>query len=513
MATRPAILPRVVLGLTLALSVACRGGEGDSVTVARVGDETITVEDVAGYMQRANYGANLQDVERAVSEMIHARLVLERARDRYKLAPVESLQMEEWRNTLLVNQFREDVIWKDIQVDEAKLQEWYDQNVGEQVTVDHILIRAPGAEESGEPGGGAVQLDSITAAAKREADSLHAAIENGADFAELARTHSDDQSSAQSGGRMDPFGRGQMVASFEQAAFETPVGELAPVVASRFGYHIIRVVSREKPKLEDMREEIEGQLARPLRNEAEDRYITGLMENSGLEFHERNIDTLIALLDEGRPPTEEERQLDLETYTGGRITLGEIYGLYELLPAGNRNAIERLDQQGMVQALASMTQERILIARASEAGTVLDSTRQGQLDERVDQLLLSAYLREASQARLEVSDEEARRYYEEHREFYADRPFEEVAAEIRQVLGSQRLEELSSADAQRATLAAIADSQAGTTEVVRNSDTYDQILAALRRLREQGGMPEPGPLPQGTPPGGDAPAPETQSAP
>jgi foldase protein PrsA len=512
-ATRPAILPRVLPVLTLALSVACGRGAGDSVTVARVGDETITVEDVAGYMQRANYGANLQDVERAVNEMIHARLVLERAREQYQLAPVESLQMAEWKNTLLVNQFRENVIWKDVQVDEAKLKEWYDQNVGEQVTVDHILIRAVGAEEEEAPGG-AAQPDSITLAAKREADSLHAAIAGGADFAAIARTHSDDQSSAQRGGRMDPFGRGQMVASFEQAAFETPVGELAPVVASRFGYHIIRVVSREKPKLEDMREEIEGQLARPLRNEAEDRYITGLMENSGLEFHEQNIDSLIGLLGEGRPPTAEERQLDLETYTGGRITLGEIYGLYELLPAGNRQAIERLDQQGMVQALASMTQERILIARANEAGTVLDSTRQGQLDERVDQLLLSAYLRKASQARLEVSDEEARRYYEEHREFYADRPFEEVAPEIRQVLGSQRLEELSSADVQRETLAAIADSQTGTTEVVRNSDTYDQILAALRRLRQEAGLPEPGPAPQGTtPPGGDAPAPETPSAP
>ena len=523
MATRPAILPRALLGLTLTLLIACGGGDEKSETVARVGDETITVEDVAGYMQRANYGANLRDVERAVNEMIDAHLVLARARERYEPAPVESLQMAEWRNTLLVNQFREDVIWKDIAVDEAKLQEWYDENVGERVTVDHILIRAqtgvsdaeaqPGGATDGQPG-------ADVRAARQKADSLHAAIAGGADFADLARTNSEDASSAQSGGRMEPFGRGDMVEPFERAAFETPVGELAPVVESRFGYHIIRVVKREKPELDDLREEIEGQLARPMQNEAEDRYVTNLMETSGLEFHERNIDTLIGLLAEGRPPTAEESDLVLATYDGGRIPLGEIWGLYEVLPAGNRQAIARLDQQGMVQALASMAQQKILLARAEAADIALDSVRQGQLDERVDQLLLSAYLRAASQARLEVGDEDARQYYEEHREFYADRPFEEVAQEIRQVLGSQRLEELSSADVQRATLAAIADSQESAVKVERNTDTYDKVLAELRRLREESGSPEPSPAPPGgrtptpqTPTPAPAPTPESQSAP
>jgi hypothetical protein len=74
------------------------------------------------------------------------------------------------------------------------------------------------------------------------------------------------------------------------------------------------------------------------------------------------------------------------------------------------------------------------------------------------------------------------------------------------VLASQRLEEISSPDVQRATLAAIADSQADAVEVVRNTDTYDQVLRALRRQREEAGVPEPGPAPEGA---GE----ETRSAP
>lgn len=518
MATRHAISPRALVLPALLMLAACGRGEDEREVVARVGDEEITVEDVAGYMQRANYGANLSDVERAVNEMVDAHLALDRARDRYTPAPVESLQMAEWRNTLLVNQFREDVIWKDIQIDEAELQKWYDENVGEQVTVDHILIRAqtdvdtPAENQGGQPGTPPSGAEADQQAAKREADSLLVALRDGADFAEAARGHSDDASSAQQGGRMQPFGRGQMVAPFEQAAFETPVGEFAPVVESQFGYHILKVVERAKPDLDEVREEIESQLARPMESEAEDRYVTNIMETSRLEFRESNIDSLIRILDEQRPPEGAERELELATFEGGHITLGEIWGLYEVLPPGNQQAIAQLDQTGFVQALATMVQQKIMLARAEASGVELDSLRQFQLDERIDQLLLSAYLRQASEASLEVDDEELRTYYEEHREFYADRPYEEVAPEIRQVLGTQRIEQASSPDAQRATLAAIADSQESAVDVERNTDTYDQVLRELRRQRSEAGIPEPGRAPGGEA-GAQTAAPEPQGAP
>ncbi len=494
MADRPATFLRAVAMPALVLLAACGRGDGDdeSEVVARVGDETITVADVAGYMQRANYGANLGDVERAVNEVIDAHLALARARDRYTPAPVESLQMEEWRKTLLLNQFSEDVISKDVQVDEAKLREWYDENVGEGVTVDHILI-APGDAGSQPGGASSPPTDAERQAAKREADSLLVELRDGADFAEVAREHSDEASTAPRGGRMQPFGRGRMVPEFERAAFETPVGELSPVIETPMGYHIIHVVDRSKPPLDEVRDQIESQLERPLRTEAEDRYVTNLMETSRLEFYESNIDSLIGILDAERPPEGGERELELATFEGGNITLGEIYGLYELLPPGNRQTISQLGQEDMVRALATMVQQEIMLARAEAAGTELDSLRQSQLDERVEGLLLSSYLRSASEARLQVSDEEVESYYEEHREFYADRPFPEVAAEIRQVLGTQRLEEATSPDVQRATLAAIADSQEGAVDVERNTDLYDEVLRELRRQREEAGIPEPAP--------------------
>jgi peptidyl-prolyl cis-trans isomerase D len=67
------------------------------------------------------------------------------------------------------------------------------------------------------------------------------------------------------------FGRGQMVSSFEEAAFSTPVGQVADLVESQFGIHIIQVTDARAAglaPLEEVRNDIRRELS--LRN-AEDR--------------------------------------------------------------------------------------------------------------------------------------------------------------------------------------------------------------------------------------------------
>ena len=75
------------------------------------------------------------------------------------------------------------------------------------------------------------------------ADSLKTAIENGSDFANLARVFSTDQGSAIQGGDVGWFGRGQMVKPFEDAAFNNAKNEVI-VVTSQFGIHIVQTTDR-----------------------------------------------------------------------------------------------------------------------------------------------------------------------------------------------------------------------------------------------------------------------------
>jgi len=69
-------------------------------------------------------------------------------------------------------------------------------------------------------------------------------IEEGTDFAEAAKQHSQCPSGAR-GGELGTFGPGQMVPEFDQAVFSGNVGELQGPIKTQFGYHLLEVTSRE----------------------------------------------------------------------------------------------------------------------------------------------------------------------------------------------------------------------------------------------------------------------------
>ena len=81
--------------------------------------------------------------------------------------------------------------------------------------------------------------------AREKAASLKRRIEEeDADFAALAREHSEDIGSASEGGSLGWTSKGQMVPEFEDMMASTDNGEISPPVRSQFGWHIIRVEDR-----------------------------------------------------------------------------------------------------------------------------------------------------------------------------------------------------------------------------------------------------------------------------
>lgn len=69
-------------------------------------------------------------------------------------------------------------------------------------------------------------------------------IENGADFATVAKENSSCPSS-RDGGNLGTFGRGQMVREFDEVVFSAPVGVVQGPVKTQFGYHLVEVTSRQ----------------------------------------------------------------------------------------------------------------------------------------------------------------------------------------------------------------------------------------------------------------------------
>ncbi len=83
----------------------------------------------------------------------------------------------------------------------------------------------------------------ILVASQELCENLKAQIEEGADFAEVAREHSLCPSKRQ-GGALGTFGPGQMVREFDEVVFSGEVGKVLGPVKTQFGYHLIEITSR-----------------------------------------------------------------------------------------------------------------------------------------------------------------------------------------------------------------------------------------------------------------------------
>jgi peptidyl-prolyl cis-trans isomerase C len=83
----------------------------------------------------------------------------------------------------------------------------------------------------------------ILVATEEQCLDLKNEIESGADFAELAKTHSSCPSGREGGG-LGEFSPGMMVHEFDQVVFNEEVGVVHGPVKTNFGYHLIEITSR-----------------------------------------------------------------------------------------------------------------------------------------------------------------------------------------------------------------------------------------------------------------------------
>ena len=83
----------------------------------------------------------------------------------------------------------------------------------------------------------------ILVATEEACSDLKTQIEGGADFAELASTHSQCPSGKQ-GGALGQFSPGQMVREFDEVVFSADVGKVHGPVQTQFGFHLIEITER-----------------------------------------------------------------------------------------------------------------------------------------------------------------------------------------------------------------------------------------------------------------------------
>ena len=187
-------------------------------------------------------------------------------------------------------------------VNEAQAKAYYDANPKnfqqpEQVRASHILISPGILDPNADP-------NQAKIAAKQKAQKLLAQIKAGADFAELAKSSSQDPGSAPKGGDLDFFLRGEMEKPFEDAAFALEPNKVSDVVETRFGYHIIKVTER-KPAgtmpFEDVKKAIIAKLSDPKRAEVLNDYLGSLRAKAKIIYTSPSDAPAIQPVSEGAP--------------------------------------------------------------------------------------------------------------------------------------------------------------------------------------------------------------------
>ena len=85
----------------------------------------------------------------------------------------------------------------------------------------------------------------ILVSSKEKCEELKQQIENGSDFADMAKQHSTCPS-GQSGGDLGSFSPGQMVKEFDEVVFSSDTGKVHGPVQTQFGFHLIEITSRDE---------------------------------------------------------------------------------------------------------------------------------------------------------------------------------------------------------------------------------------------------------------------------
>ena len=128
------------------------------------------------------------------------------------------------------------------------------------------------------------------------AESLLEEIQQGADFSELARIHSIDTSTKDSGGDLGYFERDIMVPEFDKVVFEMGIGELSKVVETDFGFHIIKLTEIQPENIKSF-EESREQLVSLHQKKAAQQKLYSLQEELGNLAYEDPLDFVAEQLD------------------------------------------------------------------------------------------------------------------------------------------------------------------------------------------------------------------------
>jgi hypothetical protein len=373
----------VAVALT-ALGVACGDATDDPSLVARAGDYRLSVDEVVSLLEdEETLPAQAAVVESLAELWIDYTLLADAvARDTtfggLDFRPLVRQQIE----GEMVFQLRDSVIQVDTIIGQDDLRNLYaSQSPDVEIRARHIMLMLPVEPTQ-------VQRDSVRAVL----DGLRARIVAGARFEELAATFSQDRGSAQSGGDLGFFARGDMVLPFEEAVLALQPGELSQVVETPMGLHLIRLEERRVRDFEEIAPAFRANVLAERTAAAESTFIAGLEGRSPPTVTEG---ALVVARELARNPGTEmsgrAARRPLVEWDGGSYQVQDLQELMQLEQPAMRQQVAAGADEELEFFLMSLARRKLLIEEARRSGLEPSPARIDSLATGVrGQLLLAA---------------------------------------------------------------------------------------------------------------------------
>ena len=281
-------MKKIIAATTLSLGLiglsACGGGSSENVAETKAGN--VTKDELYEDMLSTAGGESLkklitlkvlEDKYEVSEEDIDKELedLKEQVGDEFdQVLAMQGVTEDELRTDIKANMLQEEAITEDIEVDDEELEEYYDR-MNTEVEARHILVED-----------------------EEEAKDIKKKLDDGEDFAKLAKKHSVDEGSAEEGGEVGYFSVGSMVAEFEDAAFTMEKGEISDPVQSDFGFHIIEVLDVKESdedigSFEDNKEDIRRKIAeQKVDEEKAAEKIDQLLDEADIDIKEEELEDI-----------------------------------------------------------------------------------------------------------------------------------------------------------------------------------------------------------------------------
>lgn len=257
------LLGALLIGILSFTGCTNNKADNDSEIVAKVGDKNISKEDLYDLMvqqsgQQALEALIVEKIVELESEKKNIEIPEEEIEEEFnnmkeELGGEELFNQALEKSGLTIDVLKENItmnltinklIDPYISITDEEVENYFEENKSilgqkEEVKASHILV-----------------------ATKEEADEIKGKLDDGEDFAELAKEYSTD-GSKDAGGDLGFFARGAMIPEFEEVAFSLDIDEISDPVKSQYGYHVIKVdekIEGKNPKFEDLKDDIEANL-------------------------------------------------------------------------------------------------------------------------------------------------------------------------------------------------------------------------------------------------------------